>query len=189
VNIASIGGKIAVPHMLPYCASKFALVGLSQGLRTELAQDGVYVTTVCPGLMRTGSPRHAWFKGRHRDEYAWFSISGSAPVASMNADRAAAEIIRACRYGRADATLSIPAKLAARFAALAPDIYADAAALINRLLPAPGGVGRQSIEGADSTSSLSPSLLTLLGERAAIRNNELELTTQGSGSGLPASGS
>ena len=63
VNIASVGGKVSVPHLLPYCASKFALVGLSEGLRAELAKDGVVVTTVCPGLMRTGSPRNATFKG------------------------------------------------------------------------------------------------------------------------------
>ena len=37
VNISSIGGKIAVPHLLPYTASKFALTGLSEGLRAELA--------------------------------------------------------------------------------------------------------------------------------------------------------
>src|SRR5262249_6876573 len=59
VNIASIGGKISVPHLNPYCASKFALVGLSEGLRTELRKDGITVTTVCPGMMRTGSPRNA----------------------------------------------------------------------------------------------------------------------------------
>src|SRR5262249_50390239 len=70
VNISSIGGKVSVPHLLPYNASKFALVGYSEGLRAELARDGIVVTTVCPGLMRTGSPRHAFFKGRHRAEYA-----------------------------------------------------------------------------------------------------------------------
>jgi NAD(P)-dependent dehydrogenase (short-subunit alcohol dehydrogenase family) len=43
VNIASIGGKISVPHLLPYSASKFALVGLSEGLRAELARDGIRV--------------------------------------------------------------------------------------------------------------------------------------------------
>ena len=55
VNIASIGGKVAFPHLLPYSTSKFALVGFSQGLRAELAKDNVFVTTVCPGLMRTGT--------------------------------------------------------------------------------------------------------------------------------------
>jgi NAD(P)-dependent dehydrogenase (short-subunit alcohol dehydrogenase family) len=42
VNIASIGGKVAIPHMLPYSASKFALVGYSKGLRTELAKYNIY---------------------------------------------------------------------------------------------------------------------------------------------------
>ena len=55
VNIASIGGRIAVPHLLPYSASKFALAGLSEGFHAELAGSGFVVTTVSPGLMRTGS--------------------------------------------------------------------------------------------------------------------------------------
>ncbi len=83
VNITSIGGKISVPHLLPYSASKFALVGLSEGLRSELAKDGIVVTTICPGLMRTGSPRNAEFKGQHRAEYAWFTISDSVPGFSI----------------------------------------------------------------------------------------------------------
>ena len=56
VNISSFGGRVAVPHLVPYCASKFALAGLSDSLRAELAQDNIHVTTVCPGMMRTGSP-------------------------------------------------------------------------------------------------------------------------------------
>ncbi len=70
VNISSIGGKVSMPHLVPYNASKFALVGLSEGLRAELAKDGIVVTTVSPGLMRTGSPRKVFFKGQHRAEYA-----------------------------------------------------------------------------------------------------------------------
>lgn len=41
VNIASIGGKIAVPHLLPYTVGKFALVGFSNGLREEVARHGI----------------------------------------------------------------------------------------------------------------------------------------------------
>jgi NAD(P)-dependent dehydrogenase (short-subunit alcohol dehydrogenase family) len=55
VNVTSIGGRIAVPHLAPYSAAKFAAVGLSEGLRAELAGSGVRVLTVTPGLMRTGS--------------------------------------------------------------------------------------------------------------------------------------
>src|SRR5688500_3368518 len=89
VNVSSIGGKVAVPHLLPYSASKFALTGWSEGLRAELQKDNIYVTTVCPGLMRTGSPRNAYFKGRHREEYAWFHVSDALPLTAMHARRAA----------------------------------------------------------------------------------------------------
>ena len=136
VNITSIGGKIPVPHLLPYCASKFALTGLSEGLRGELLKDGIYTTTVCPGLMRTGSVRHALFKGRNEAEYAWFSIAAGAPLLTMNADRAAAQILRACRDGRGHVVLSAPARLAALLHAVFPAITGDALAMIDRLLPA-----------------------------------------------------
>jgi short-subunit dehydrogenase len=173
VNISSIGGEIGVPHMVPYCASKFALSGLSQSMRTELAKDGVYVTTVCPGLMRTGSPRNAMFKSQHRAEYAWFSILGANPLVSMSADRAAAQIIRACRYGRAKITLSLPAKLAEVANTMAPELTADFNSLAASLLPGRGGIGRAAVKGSKSESSWSPSVLTALSERAAARNNEL----------------
>ena len=84
VNISSIGGKIGVPHLAPYCASKFALTGLSDSIRAEVAKDKIHVTTVCPGMMRTGSPFNAWFKGRHRDEFTWFAISDSLPLATID---------------------------------------------------------------------------------------------------------
>jgi len=171
VNISSIGGEIGVPHLVPYCASKFALNGLSQGLRPELANQGIYVTTVCPGLMRTGSPRNAFFKGQHRAEFAWFSITGSLPGVSMNADRAARQIINACRHGRAKITLSIPAKLAITVNTIAPELTANLNALVAWLMPR--GKGRAAHEGFNSKSAFSPSILTALNERAAEKNNEM----------------
>jgi short-subunit dehydrogenase len=173
VNISSIGGQLGVPHMAPYCASKFALNGLSQAFRAELARYGVYVTTVCPGLMRTGSPRHAWFKGQHRKEYAWFSISDSLPGLSVSAESAARKVIHACRYGRAKLTISLPAKLGVCMNTLAPEMTADLLSITASMLPEPGGVGETAVEGSGSTSAWSPSFLTLLNERAAIANNEL----------------
>ena len=50
VNISSLGGRIAVPHLLPYVTGKFALTGLSEGLQPEVAADNIRVTTVIPGL-------------------------------------------------------------------------------------------------------------------------------------------
>ncbi|MGH9767327.1 MAG: SDR family NAD(P)-dependent oxidoreductase [Blastocatellia bacterium] len=177
VNITSIGGKIAVPHLTPYTVSKFAFVGLSKAMRAELAKDGIVVTTVCPGLMRTGSPRNATFKGRHKSEYAWFSISDSLPLLSVSAERAARRIISACQRGEAEVIFPVQAKIAAIAETIAPELIADLLGMINRLMPAPGGIGSARMKGSESQSSLSPSWLTSLGDRAARRNNEV--TTNG----------
>jgi short-subunit dehydrogenase len=173
VNIASIGGKLSLPHLVPYSASKFALVGLSEGLRSELAEDGILVTTVCPGLMRTGSPRHAFFKGRHRAEYAWFKISDSLPLFSMSAERAARQIIAACEAGEAEVVLSWPAKLAVMFHDLFPAWTADILAALNHVLPGPGGRATSAVEGKESESFWTDSWLTGLSNRAARANNEI----------------
>lgn len=176
VNVSSIGGKIGVPHLVPYSASKFALAGLSDGLRAELQKEGIVVTTVFPGLMRTGSPRNATFKGRHRAEYAWFSISDSTPVTAIAAERAARQIVAAARRGDAELVISTQALLAVKFRALFPELTADLLAATNLLLPASRGadsIGARRAKGEASESALSPSLLTTLNEWAAERNNEL----------------
>jgi NAD(P)-dependent dehydrogenase (short-subunit alcohol dehydrogenase family) len=173
VNVTSIGGRISVPHLLPYSASKFALTGLSEGMRAELAKDGIVVTTVIPGLMRTGSPRNALFKGRHRAEYAWFALGDALPLLSMSAESAARQIVEACRRGDASITLSIPAKLAETFHALFPGLTADLLGIVNRLLPSAGGIGKANACGAESQSWFAPSPLTALSDRAAVRNNEM----------------
>jgi len=136
VNVSSIGGKVPVPHLAPYSASKFALVGLSGAMRTELVKDNIYITTVCPGLMRTGSPVNAIFKGQNEKEYAWFSISDSLPFTSVSAENAAGQIVKACRRGDAELIISPQAKLAAKINALFPEFTADALALANKFLPA-----------------------------------------------------
>lgn len=173
VNISSIGGKVSVPHLVPYSASKFALVGLSKGLRAELMKDGIKVTTVCPGLMRTGSPRNADFKGQHRFEYAWFSISDALPLLTVSAEHAARQVVRACRQGQAELVISVPAKIAVLFDALFPEVMSQMLALGNQLLPEAGGVGTERKKGRESMSAWSPSWLTTLNEKAAVRNNEL----------------
>jgi len=173
VNITSIGGKVAVPHLVPYSASKFALVGLSKGLRAELMKDGISVTTVCPGLMRTGSPRNAEFKGQHRFEYAWFSISDALPLLTVSAENAARQVVRACKRGQAELVISVPAKIAVLFESLFPEAMYQILGVVNQLLPAPGGIGTQKAKGKESTSAWSPSWLTTLNEEAAVRNNEV----------------
>jgi NAD(P)-dependent dehydrogenase (short-subunit alcohol dehydrogenase family) len=174
VNIASIGGKIAVPHLVPYSASKFALVGLSDGLRAELAHEGIYVTTVCPGLMRTGSHVNALFKGRRSEELAWFAVSDSLPLTSMAGRRAARRILEACRYGEPHLILTQQARAAVLAATLAPNVTARLLEAVTRLLPAPAGTdGGEARPGWQSPSRWAPSVLTRLADEAAVENNEL----------------
>jgi short-subunit dehydrogenase len=174
VNISSIGGRIAVPHLVPYSASKFALAGLSDGLRAELAPDGIVVTTVCPGLMRIGSPVNAAFKGQRADEYAWFAIASATPVTTITAERAARRILNACRRGDAELVIGLQAKLAILARTLAPETFNGAMALVHRLLPRPVGPegdiaapGRTVGAGQATSTILAPMYA------AARRNNEL----------------
>jgi NAD(P)-dependent dehydrogenase (short-subunit alcohol dehydrogenase family) len=178
VNISSIGGKIAVPHLLPYSASKFALAGLSAGLRSELAQEGFRVTSVFPGLMRTGSTYNALFKGQHRREFAWFHVADSLPGLSTAAESAARRIVEACRYGDPELVITLPARLAVLASAVMPNTVAHALALTNRILPAGSTTnGQQSQSGWQSVSTVAPSVVTRLADKATLDNNEMPLPT------------
>lgn len=174
VNVASFGGKVSVPHLLPYSASKFALVGYSEGLRAEVARDNVFVTTICPGLIRTGSPRQALVRGQHEKEYAWFKIGDSLPGLAVSAESVAAEIIDACRYGEAERIISIPAKLAGAIHGLFPGLVADVSSWVNTLLPdpAPDGHANPRRTGKNLETPITQSLLTVLTDEAAAQNNE-----------------
>jgi short-subunit dehydrogenase len=134
-NVASIGGVISLPHLLPYSGSKFALVGLSRGMRSELSGEGIFVTTVVPGLMRTGSPRNATFKGEHQKEYAWFKLADSLPGISISSRRAARRIVNALEYGESEVVLGRAAQAAALAAGVAPGFVAAVLRLVQRLLP------------------------------------------------------
>jgi NAD(P)-dependent dehydrogenase (short-subunit alcohol dehydrogenase family) len=173
VNISSIGGRIGVPHLAPYTASKFALVGLSDAIRAELAPLGIRVTTVSPGLMRTGSPMNAEIKGQHEKEYAWFAVADSLPGLSIGAERAAAQIIESCRYGDPELTLSIPARAAVLVNAIAPAAVARLTELAVRILPrSTGAEGNVARRGRESESRWAPSVATALSDQAAVLNNE-----------------
>ena len=174
VNITSIGGRIAVPHLAAYCASKFALVGLSDSLRSELAQDGIHVTTVAPGMMRTGSHVNAQFKGHHAAEFAWFATASAMPLISMKAERAAAKILGACRRGQPELTLTVAARAAIMANAVFPNTTGHTMKLVNRLLPGRSDSSGDTLRtgGASRSRKLTPEWLTWLADRAIARNNE-----------------
>lgn len=174
LNITSIGGKIPAPHLLPYTTAKFAAVGFSEGLRAELAKDGVSVTTAVPGLLRTGSPRNALFTGDREAEHRWFALADSIPVLSMDAERAAARIISAALRGRPEVILTPVAKVAVRLHGLAPGLTTRAASVVDRLLPR-SATGSEPVPG----HALEPQpawfrALTTLTRRAARRTHEYD---------------
>jgi short-subunit dehydrogenase len=170
-NITSIGGKVAVPHLLPYDCAKFAAVGFSEGLHAEVGRYGVKVTTVCPGLMRTGSYVNAAFKGNNQAEYSWFSLGSTLPLVSIAAERAARKIVRAVRQGRSEIIITPQARLLATIHGIAPGLVSDALSLVNRLLPNPNDNQSRHL-GKESKTAVSESPLTALGRRAAERFNE-----------------
>jgi short-subunit dehydrogenase len=135
VNISSIGGKFPAPHLLPYVTAKHAVTGFSEGLRAEVAKYGISVTTVVPGLMRTGSPRNALFAGDRAAEYRWFTLADSLPLLSMDAERAARRIVSGALRGRAEIVLTPAARLAVAAHGIAPGLTTRLAGLADRLLP------------------------------------------------------
>jgi NAD(P)-dependent dehydrogenase (short-subunit alcohol dehydrogenase family) len=177
--VSSIGGLVSVPHLLPYSTAKFGAVGFSRGLRAELAGTGVSVTTITPGLMRTGSHLRAQFVGRQSAEYAWFSAGASMPLLSMDAKVAASRIVDGLLQGRANVVLTPLAKIGMRLNGVAPSTVGALLGVAARLLPRPPADGSGgTIEGWQAEKRLKPvtarvvRMITTLGSRAADRNNE-----------------
>ncbi|MFE1285699.1 SDR family NAD(P)-dependent oxidoreductase [Streptomyces sp. NPDC058751] len=183
--IGSVGGLLAVPHLLPYSCAKAAVGALGEGLRAETAGDGLSVTTVHPGLMRTGSHLQAEFGGRSSKEFAWFSALSGAPVVSMDAERAAERIVRALEKRRTRLVLTPAARAASVAHGVAPTAVTRLSRVAARLLPAPpaahGGAGpaEHGIEQGhriDRTASTWTEKLRRLGsglnDRAARRYNQ-----------------
>ena len=170
VNICSIGSRIPVPHLSAYCTSKFAQAGLSAVMGEELRQQGVRVTTVMPGLMRTGSHVQAWFKGNQPAEFALFSLVAGLPGTSMSAERAARLILAAAARGDAEAIVPCTVRQIAKAAALFPNLSLATLRSVHRLLPRPGS----SVAVQGQHMSLNPVVQTAvtLNERAADRNNQ-----------------
>jgi len=172
VNITSIGGMVSVPHLLPYSCAKFAAVGLSEGLRAELGQEGIHVTTIVPGLMRTGSHLRAAFAGQQEREFTWFALGATLPLLSISAERAARQIVRATQRGEAERILSLPANLLGRVHGVCPGTTANILSAVNRVLPGPAPASTTPALGMEVQQHRRSRLLdglTALGRAAAHR--------------------
>lgn len=170
INICSIGARIPVPHLSAYCASKFAQAGLSGVMAEELRAQGIRVTTVLPGLMRTGSHVQAWFKGDHAREFALFSLIGGLPGTSMSAERAARLIVDAAAKGRMEIVLPFSVRQIARMASLLPNVSQRTLSVINGVLPR--ARSQFALQGRHIELNPAVEAAISLSERAADRNNQ-----------------
>ncbi len=176
VNISSVGGRVALPHLVAYSANKHAVSGLSQGFRVELERYGVLVTTVWPMIMRLGSIYSSEVKGQQKKEWALANLFNSNPLTSISGERCAKGIVEATRVGLATYN---PSKRAGFFAlahALAPNVVLEVLSLVPRIWPGPGREEfnpNEKIKGKELLSPLSPSVLTVLNDAEAVKNNEL----------------
>lgn len=179
--IGSVGGLLAVPHLVPYSCAKAAVAALAEGLHAEEAAHGVTVTAAHPGLMRTGSHLHAHFGGDRRREYAWFQPLAGAPLLSMNAERAAERIVSAVQRRRPRLVLTPAAKLGTKAHGVAPVLTARLMSAVGRVLPRDGS-DHETAEGARVAAEEQPparrlrGVLGLLNERAADRLNQRDGT-------------
>jgi len=172
INIASVGGRVSVPHLLPYSCAKFALVGFSSGLAAELQSRNIDVLTVCPGLMRTGSYLKAEFKGKVENEFGWFSVLGNLPGFSVAADYAARQIRDAAQRRKHHLIISLPAKILIAADAVVPELTQTIFGTVNALLPGPGPKDSATGESVNPKFGALFQMLTTLGRQAARKLNE-----------------
>jgi len=103
-----------------------------------------------------------------------FAIANASPALSIASERAAREIIEACRYGKAEITITKQARLLRLINGVFPSLISETFGFVSRILPRPRDpTGNRLQEGWQSRSALAPSLLTRPADRAAVRNNEL----------------
>ncbi len=157
-NVVSVGGKVAVPHLLPYSASKFALTGLTQGLRSELAKENILVTGIYPGTIRTGGHTHAQFKGNKDAEFTWFALSDVIPGISTSAESCARALWRAVLDGEPEVIVGWNARLAIAFHNLFPGWTAEAMSLVDRALPRHDGSHGGPTRGEDLSGRIPDAL-------------------------------
>lgn len=172
LNVSSIGGRIGVPHMSAYAASKHALVGFSHTLAAELHREGIFVTVACPGLMRTGSHRAAGFRGNHAGEFEWFAALGATPLLSAAADTAAHRLLEACREGRPEVLWPWHWRLAMAGSGVLPNTSVRANMLVNRRLPRAASEPGPWKPGREARGKSPPAWYTRSIERAAGELNQ-----------------
>lgn len=132
VNVTSLGGKVAQPHLGTYIAAKYAATGFSETLAMEARKHGVRVSTVTPPPLRNAAFLNVRIKGDAERELLWFAKSLSSRFFSIDPERAANTIVDAAQYGDAARSVSTLSWLSSRLYALAPGLAVDLMSLWER---------------------------------------------------------
>jgi NAD(P)-dependent dehydrogenase (short-subunit alcohol dehydrogenase family) len=124
INTSSIFGLITVPTQAAYHASKFAVRGYSECLRQELAGDGVRVSYVMPGGVKTNVVRNSRYRvSDNRSPTKDEAVARFEALAGLTPDAAAAQILTGVARNRARILVGRDARLLALLAWLAPVSY------------------------------------------------------------------
>ncbi|MGW2144835.1 SDR family NAD(P)-dependent oxidoreductase [Nonomuraea bangladeshensis] len=133
VNTASMAGLVPAPLMLPYTATKHAVVGLSLALRAEAAEHGVRVCVVCPGFVDTPLLDNA-NPGLPATRIGAAARQAIGPGRLYSADALAADVLRGMAHGKAVIAAPASARIAWRLARLWPGGAVRVAGLAARLV-------------------------------------------------------
>ncbi|MBA3480055.1 MAG: SDR family oxidoreductase [Lautropia sp.] len=117
VGVSSLAGKTGVPERTTYCASKFAMSGFFEALRMELAETGVDVTMVFPGMVGTALRRNGFNGSGERAGLSKWDES-----AAMSVERCAALAIEGMRVRRRDVIMTGKGRLGLKLKAFAPQL-------------------------------------------------------------------
>lgn len=132
VNVASMAGYVSTAQLVAYSTTKFAVFGLSEGLRDELHPHGIGVTAVCPGVINTPITATSRMRGKHATQAGRETIVGLYQRRGYGPERVAANIVKAVRKNRAVAPVSPEAWLQYYFKRFVPGLTAR----LNRALAA-----------------------------------------------------
>jgi NAD(P)-dependent dehydrogenase (short-subunit alcohol dehydrogenase family) len=106
INVSSSAGFTPSELLLAYCATKFAVLGLSESLRAELKRHGIGVTAVCPGIINTGIVESARTRGAQATEAARQRSMDMFRQRNYTPERVAENILKAVQKNRVVAPIA-----------------------------------------------------------------------------------
>ncbi|KAF6207305.1 hypothetical protein GE061_018546 [Apolygus lucorum] len=119
VTVSSVQGRIAIPYRSAYAASKHALQAFMDSLRAEVAHEGVDVTVVSPGYIRTNLSLNAMTSVGNQ-----YGVMDETTETGLEPSEVACRIVRAVRCGEPELTMApTTAKAAIFLRAVAPSLY------------------------------------------------------------------